>query len=74
MKREGLRLTPAGICLYCPAPVFAELKRSPEDNICLDCQERWPAPARELFERSGGRLPPHPAHCSEACCKGRRAA
>lgn len=84
MNTEGLRLTTAGKCAKCPAQVFAELRRQSGRRLCVECEETfiaallrvaspdWPT-GPGLRERSGGRLPAH-VHCSEACCRGRRAA
>jgi hypothetical protein len=73
MRRQLFKLTPAGVCdnPACGAPVFAELVQLDPSGfrLCVDCTDEH-APrlrevvadgeaARTLYQRSGGRLPPH---------------
>lgn len=81
MKREGLRLTDSGLrCCSpeCRAPLYVELMAGADAEACFECdpeqfREGWSPGFTELFERSGGRLPPHPVHCSEPCCRRKAA-
>jgi hypothetical protein len=62
-RHKGIALTQIGECRQpeCHAPLFAELLTPAALGLCIDCaslfverQERF----HNLFERSGGRLPP----------------
>jgi hypothetical protein len=81
MNREGLTLTDSGRrCCNpaCGAVLYVELMAGADAEACFDCdpeqfREGWSPTVADLYERSGRRLPAH-AHCSEACCRGRKAA
>jgi hypothetical protein len=63
MSRDGgIALTQIGNCLNtrCRAPVFAELQMPDAPQLCHDCAPlliKRQIMFRNLFERSGGRLP-----------------
>jgi hypothetical protein len=82
LREKGIHLTDSGMrCCNpsCRAVLYVELMAAPDHEACFDCEpeqfrEGWHPQVAELFERSGGRLPAHPVHCSEPCCRRREAA
>ena len=64
IESQGITLTQIGVCRNegCGAPIFAELLVAHAPRLCFNCasppraerQERL----RDLYDRSGGRLPP----------------
>jgi hypothetical protein len=81
MRVPGIKLTDTGArCCNpaCAAALYVELMASPDAEACFDCdpeqfREEWSPTMRDLFERSGRRLPHGGPRCAEACCRKKAA-
>ena len=63
--KRGLALTQVGVCCNpeCRAPLYRELMADFDAEACFECdpeqfRDGWHPLLVELFEQSGGRLPP----------------
>ncbi len=81
MKEKGIKLTTVGVCCNpkCNAPLYKELMAEWDSEACFNCdpeqfREGWHPQLAELFEQTGGRLPPFVPRCTEDCCRGKKAA